>query len=279
LKLGLSIPLSTLYGQYVKAVVHRYAPGAKHRGYTKYIILGRSRTGSNFLRGMLSSHPSVLSYGEVFGNYDRIRGGLPSRPFRSSSRLLEDLRKRPIEYLNAHVFCEYRRPVEAVGFKIFYYHAQREGEWEKIWPYILGETEIRVIHLKRRSLLEAHVSRARAKASNQWFSYRPRKGLEQAAVRLDPDACESDFKTTREYEARFDDLLRAHDVCEVFYEDLRGQTTSEMDRIQGFLDVRSRVVRPLTHKQSSASLRNSIENYDELRERFADTEWSVFFPE
>ncbi len=40
--------------------------------YTKFIILGRSRTGSNFLRGLLSSHPEILTTGEILRNPDQI---------------------------------------------------------------------------------------------------------------------------------------------------------------------------------------------------------------
>src|SRR5690606_16569148 len=43
-----------------------------HTDYTRFIILARSRTGSNFLRGMLNSHPQVLTYGEIFRNDDQV---------------------------------------------------------------------------------------------------------------------------------------------------------------------------------------------------------------
>jgi hypothetical protein len=44
-------------------------PGQLH--YTRFLVVGRSRTGSNLLRSLLSAHPQVEAYGEVFRSPSR----------------------------------------------------------------------------------------------------------------------------------------------------------------------------------------------------------------
>ena len=39
-----------------------------HMGYGRFIILGRSRVGSNFLRSLLNAHSQIEVYGEIFRN-------------------------------------------------------------------------------------------------------------------------------------------------------------------------------------------------------------------
>ncbi len=68
--------LKSHYFLHLKSVLLYHDIRPKHTGYTKYILLGRSRTGSNFLRGLLSSHDQIVCYGELFSNYHKLRGGL-----------------------------------------------------------------------------------------------------------------------------------------------------------------------------------------------------------
>jgi hypothetical protein len=43
-----------------------------HRDYTRFIILGRSRSGSNYLRGLLNSHRRIVAFGELFRSDEAI---------------------------------------------------------------------------------------------------------------------------------------------------------------------------------------------------------------
>lgn len=38
--------------------------------YTRFVIIGRSRTGSNFLRGLLNSHPNIVCKSEEYRGWD-----------------------------------------------------------------------------------------------------------------------------------------------------------------------------------------------------------------
>ncbi len=72
------------------------------RQYRKFIVLARSRTGSNLLTSMLNSLWSIAAHGEI----------------------LSWTRGRTLEDVLADAFCRYPHYVKAVGFKIFYYHPQ-----------------------------------------------------------------------------------------------------------------------------------------------------------
>jgi hypothetical protein len=122
-----------------------------HRNYTKFIIVGRSRTGSNLLRGLLNSHSQIIAYGEVFQNiqidsleWDHIR-------FFQSQKILTLIREDPTRFLDKKLFGKYSAQIAAVGFKIFYYHAQNEA-WRTVWSYLQDQRDIKVLHIKRDML-------------------------------------------------------------------------------------------------------------------------------
>jgi hypothetical protein len=62
-----------------------------------------------------------------------------------------------------------------------------------------------------------------------------------------------------------------------FYEELSLDYSSEMRRVQRFLDVEYQFVVPATHKQARLPLSVAISNYDALKARFKGTPWEAFF--
>ena len=60
---------------------------------TRFMILGSARTGSNFLLSLLSAHPSIKTYGELFN--------LDSLPQPVLQEALED----PVLYLRRRVYA------------------------------------------------------------------------------------------------------------------------------------------------------------------------------
>ena len=78
------------------------------------MILGSARTGSNFLLSLLSSHPSIKTYGELFN--------LDSLPRDDLSAALED----PVAYLQRRVYMPHGPGISAVGFKMFYDHLTKD---------------------------------------------------------------------------------------------------------------------------------------------------------
>lgn len=246
-----------------------------HRDYVRFVLLGRSRTGSNFVRGLLNSHPQIIAYGEVFKTNERVEWGLDEYP--GTAGELEMLQRDPTAFLEQALFRGYPNEIAAVGFKLFYYHA-RENGLEALWPYLEAHNEIRVLHVKRRNMLRTHLSRARAVQTDRWANVSGEREAEQP-ITLDFNACLDDFTQTSQWEADYDRFFSAHPKYDVIYEDLLADFNQQATRIQDFLGVKRMKLEPDTYKQSQKPLSQAIANYQELKEKFAGTRWEKFFDE
>jgi LPS sulfotransferase NodH len=246
-----------------------------HSQYTPFIVLGRSRVGSNLLRSLLNAHPQIMAFGEVFRevrelDWDHV-GYFQDR---SSSALVQ---RDPVRFVDSRLLGRYPRSIRAVGFKIFYYHA-RDGAQAAVWPWLLQRPEIRVVHLKRENLLQTHVSRKRAALTGRWVntSGQPDRAV---TMRLDYDEVLADFEQTRTWETECDRAFAGHPLLQVQYEQLVSDVQSEARRLEAFLGVAPHVVKPSTFQQSTQLLSATISNYEELKTRFAGTPWVGFFTE
>ena len=241
-----------------------------HRDYTPFIILGRSRVGSNFLRGMLNAHSQISAFGEIFR--DVTDSDWDHMGYFQSPQTVAALQTHPAEFLRKKLFGRFPRYLRAVGFKIFYYHAPNSGVWE----YLQTDTRIHVIHLKRRNILKTHLSRKKAAATDRWVTT-SKQHERQTTFTLDYEECLRDFVRTRRWEEEFDEFFRSHPLLEIFYEDLAANRAAEMRRVEQFLNVEFEAVKPTTYRQSQESIAVTIENYFELKEKFKGTQWESFF--
>jgi LPS sulfotransferase NodH len=244
-----------------------------HKNYTCFIILSRSRTGSNYLRGLLNSHSKIIVYSEFFKNNAEIEWGLPG--YQDTKNTLTLFQNDPVGFLEKKVYQKYPRHIAAVGFKLFYYHA-RDEKWGILWPYLQNSNKIKIIHLKRRNILETHLSRQRALVTDKWANISGEQE-KQPAIPLKYEECLEDFVQTRAWESESDKLFSQHPLVDVYYEDLANNYHREMQKIQAFLDVDYEPVTPQTFKQATLPLSKSITNYLELKEKFTGTPWEEFF--
>lgn len=246
----------------------------KNTAYTKFIILGTARTGSNYLRGMLNSHRQVVAFGELFRDQDAIGWDFAHLPH--SRGMLSLFQNDPTKFLETRVFGNFPKHISAVGFKIFYYHAH-DAAREPIWTYLRDHEEIKVIHIKRQNILKSYLSKKRAMMTQDWVRQNPTTKSPNQPILLSYEECVEDFTHTRAWEQQYDAIFQNHEKIDVFYEQLSHDYVSEMRRIQDFLDVSYKPVEPKTVKQSNRPLSSSIANYVELKERFAGTPWQEFF--
>jgi LPS sulfotransferase NodH len=249
--------------------------GLGHSAYTRFVVLGRSRVGSNLLRGLLNAHPEVVAFGEVLRDASSLDWDHTGYFQSDGVRVL--LQRDPVKFLDASVLGRYPRSVRAVGFKLFYYHA-RQGAQAAVWPYLRDRRELRIIHLKRRNLLQTHLSRKRAVLTDRWVntSGQPEQPV---IVSVDYDECLKDFQQTRAWEDDCDREFAGHSLLQVSYEHLADDYSAEARRIQEFLGVPTRRVSPSTFQQTRQPLSATIANYGELKERFTGTAWQEFFTE
>ena len=241
--------------------------------YTKFIILGRSRTGSNFLRGLLNSHPAVIVLGEIFRNRDAIDFDHPQFP--TTNSVMKIYQQDPCRFLEKIVFRKIPANYKALGFKLFYYHAN-ENPFAKIWSTLKEQSNLHIIHIKRKNILRTHLSRENAVKTGQWVNTNGKENHLQTYT-LDYDALLNDFVQTRRWEQQADIFFSAHPKLEVIYEELSANTDEEIHKIQQFLDLPDHPVQPQTFKQIQRPLYEIIENYEDLKTKFKNTEWEAFF--
>lgn len=266
----------------------------------RFMILGSARTGSNLLLSLLSAHPQIKTYGEVF-NLDT----LPEENLREA---LED----PIKFFLQKVCKAHRPEITAVGFKMFYDHltsdylqkpvdvsnaapkvheklagfsrfVENNYPWEVLderfratWEFFRTDRSLKVIHLKRWNMLYTLVSLKKAFSTGQWWNLKSSPQI-TPPIHLDPEECCRYFEKLDNFVTEADSTFADHPKIDVTYEELTAKQEDTLQRIFVFLNVPCIPVTTRMKKQNLASLRETIDNYDQLKRYFRQTRWNIFF--
>ena len=236
--------------------------------YRRFVIIGVARTGSTLLTGLLNAHSQALVFGELFRSLHDI--GWDIQPFLDCQgpRLLELHRREPVTFLRRHIFRRWPSNYAAVGFKLFYYHA-RTGAQIRVWEHLAADTNICILHIKRRSLLDQYYSLQLAHKTQVWATQRLH--IEKPPlIRLDVEECRQHFASVRAGEEECEMRFRGHAIKDLYYEDLVANQDREMDDVQGFLGLQREKLKPNTVRQRTRPLSELIANYEELRNAFPD---------
>ena len=228
------------------------------RDFTRFIILSRSRTGSNLLLSLLNSHPNVQAEWEIFA---RLEG-------------------EPHDRRLARTFGRQPRRIRAKGFKLFYYHPL-DDDSGALWRDLVADPSLRVIHLKRRNILRCLVSRKIAAQRDAWSAdaEQPAEAAQRKAVSFTASELQEGFSQTRSWEHMGDRDFRRHRLLSLAYEDLAAQPAATLERVQRFLGLPPVRLNSDMKKQNPEPLRQLVANYDELKQAFDGSPWSLFFDE
>lgn len=241
-----------------RVLIYRSRSIFGHTSFKRFIILARSRTGSNLLVSFLNSHSNVYSEGEIVS-------WLHGRDYRSILR---------------RVFGKQPNEILAKGFKIFYYHPQDDDSC-KIWDDLVAMDDLVVIHLKRRNILRTLISRKIAGIQGV-YSDTPGKrkvNSDKKVVNFTVQDLEEGFQYTRKMETDGDEMFKDHPLLPIYYEDLVNDPEGTFNKVTDLLGVDQ--IHPQTNfrKQNPEKASTLITNYHELEKAFAGTEWSEFFEE
>ncbi|MCB1355088.1 MAG: nodulation protein NodH [Maritimibacter sp.] len=123
------------------------------RKFDSFVIFAEMRTGSNFLESNLDLFPGLETYGEAFNPYFMVRPGT------------EELFGISLEARNADPVALFGRMKERAagipGFRFFHDHDRR------IFDRVIDDPACAKVVLSR-NFVEAYVSRAIARETNQW---------------------------------------------------------------------------------------------------------------
>ncbi len=244
-----------------------------HTDYTPFIVLTAPRSGSSMLIQSLRAHAGIVSFGELL-NPRHIGFNTPG--FWNRNRRLQSWRNRhPVEFTKTMVYRGYAARIEAVGFKVFHQHLDRP-RFRPLRNYLASKPGLRVIHLRRRNLLRALLSRTIAASTGVW-GIASREQRSPLRVRLEPAGCLEYFEAVSRQWQEYERIFPPGALLDVSYESLAAAFGEEIERIQRFLEVEKTDLPRLTLQQEVRPLPEAIENYTELESALSGTSWSVFF--
>ncbi len=223
-----------------------------NQDYEKYIVITRSRTGSNLLISLLDSHPYILGGGELFRR----------------------LNNHTCAEVWNKIFISKPKKIKFLGFKLFYYHPM-DSEDKGVWDIIKNDKSIKIIHLTRQNMLRTIVSREIADKTNTWTNKKT-KNIEksQKQIELDLKHCLSEFDLIKDYEDKTRMEFTDHDIIEISYEKLVKDKQTAMNELFDFFGVFRSEVSSSYKKQNVEKLEDLVTNYDEIRNGLVDTKWA-----
>lgn len=235
-----------------------------------FIILSPPRTGTHMLRSALLEDPCVVVHHELFNPY--------SGEFHPYS-----LKESVESILKNYAFRPFHPEIKAVGFPINEHQANKENapQWIKVWEELRKIPHLKIIRLRRENLLRAFISRERAMKTHQWTLYPNNRSHYQmnVGVNVDPKILEMIFtRNTARYQ-NFNKWFKNQPKVEIIYERMCDTPIHEFNRVQEFLGLELRELKPTTQKQANFPLSKTLLNYELLKEHFSSSPWAAFFEE
>jgi LPS sulfotransferase NodH len=243
---------------------------------TNFVVLSTQRSGSTWVVDMLTSNPRVIAYSELF-----MHGGEGTPQWGQEQDLpywqtySRDKHRVAKPYWLWHYLgeaFEERPDVDAVGFKLMYSQLTRISR--PLMP-MLWLKRVRIIHLIRRNALDVVLSKEAGAAREG--KLHARDGDDVEAVRLNLDTDSLLRRMTLHERAIAGARVRFKKVglpyTEVVYEDLAADESGFASLFE-FLGVESAPVNSSLQKLNPSSHEELIENYGEVRDALAETEFA-----
>ena len=256
--------------------------------YTRFVIISHLRSGTHLLRTLLESHPGIVCQTEVF-NSDN-----PNLPYPLST---------PVDtVLNDWVFRDFPPETECAGFVLQAYHPgglkafpgiRENALWSEIWTRLQHMPDLKVIHLRRRNGLRRHLSHLMARRTGTWHHWDPEQVNEvthlekpvlqkpdaatRPRLRLDAERLRLDFEEVDQLHRRVTTLFGGGMYFPLVYEELAADPERWGAELLRFLGLAPQALKSAVSKLEKRPLRDSIENFDELKRAFSGTPWQGYF--
>lgn len=187
---------------------------------------------------------------------------------------------RPYREVLESAFAAKGPKKKVAGFKIFYYHARGEDS-KGVWQDLVQRPRLHVLHLKRKNPLRAVVSREIASQRGEWRVREGERGggVEKKAVVLNPGQVIELIEETRKWEEWGDRFFSGCSTLELHYESLVSDQEGECARVFRWLGLEEVPVETDLIRQNPESLRDLIENYDQVRAALEPTPWADLLQE
>ncbi|WP_425390970.1 hypothetical protein [Ekhidna sp.] len=218
-------------------------------------IITHGRSGSNLLSSLLSSHPDINSYGEIYGSWYLKKPEILSL-YREDSLY-------PLKNYNSSKVDVSKILYEQLTKEYFELHGLRHLESVK---KAIFNSSNKFIHLKRRNKLKQLVSKKLANYSNSHICGVNQSIYDRHKFTLSTKECEREILNIDADEKKIDCLLKFNTI-DVFYEDLI-LGVNEHKKILSFIPLKYSKLKSSLKKQNNRRLSQIITNYSELKTYF-----------
>lgn len=230
---------------------------------TPFVILFIERDGSTYMVSMLSDHPEINMVYERFSVMNL--GGQTA---------VEQLKWAQSFYSPNIIGRD-----KAIGFKTKLKDVLDLDGFTRL----LYDRQVRIIHMQRRNVIKAVVSKINAKRlhdkTGNWNLYKDSDRLPPAFIDL--NEFEELIQEREALDQELNDYVAQLELpkISVCYEDMLLDRDAILSQVFDFLRVKWVGVQSKTKKNNSDDLRDVIENYDELRAYCTGTRYEEMFDE
>ena len=229
---------------------------------TPFIVLATQRTGSNMLCGYLDSHKEILMHNELFNEVGIFS---PKKDIlQSEINPLQYRDSQPTKFLQkAYNLNNFNQ--KAVGFKLFPEHMNKSYNHLQLFQSILRDTRIHKIILVRKDKLKVCASMLRSSITSIYTHH----NYDHLKLKINPSELQKFIESYDNYYQWLEFQTKGTPVHYITYEDLIEKNNSSLNDIASFLNInKSDNWNTEFNKQSNSSLKNVIDNYNDLKMSF-----------
>jgi LPS sulfotransferase NodH len=226
-----------------------------------YVLFLVGRVGSTYLTSLMNSHPNIEAFGEEIRDLEK------------------DGAKAQLDWTNKFMNPPMIGKHGARGFNVKLVHIVDPDGFRQL----LQQHNCKIMHMQRRNRVKAVISRINGKrlynSTGMWGLYDENNRLPPLKVDLEQ------FDEYLQHREKVDNELADYvnslslPTLQLCYEDLTTNQGVFLNDVFQFLGVDPMPVKGETLKITSDNLREAIENFDELRSRYAGTQYEAMFDE
>jgi hypothetical protein len=226
----------------------------------KVLVFANSRSGTNLFLNLINQHPRVRLQGEIL-----------------SHKVITD---DPVKLIRGYESCAIG---DIFGFKLLTYQLKERFDDPAGFIRFLAGDGYRIIHIRRRNILNIALSQIHARSTGQHHYY-PGKTEDKRSegITVDIDKLLQGLRWIEKLHNLEDEILEGMEYLRVSYEDEMADDRNHqamMDRVWSYLDIKKVKVRASIEKSIPYRLQDYVLNYAEVSGVLMETPYKQFLPE
>ena len=235
----------------------------------RFVIVGAPRTGSTLLVRTLNSISGVRCHGELLqrnvvrgleDGFDPEQASAEARKARAE-RLYAEREADPVNFIDRALAGDGLATGLKITYEIFF-----DERWHAVIEGLVGDRDIRFIHLQRHNGLRRYVSEEILYAGGPNHSGAGGRAEQSVQISVDIDAFLARQAEIADADKTFRSLIAGREVLDVSYEAMAEDIAAEVGRVCAFLNpaIDTSGTRAALSKVGASDLRDTVSNVDAL---------------